>query len=175
MIGRFNISISEFVQLLILKFKKQPLSSYETINTIIFSVRLPRIIAALLIGSSLSVSGSRNIWEYQEPDEEQNFRTEAREEFIYKTFRGALEFNKKINTKNKISTGLRLSNLQYDLFSDYYDDDFERLIEDAQSAISGALESYDYQNQRREIEQKATEEQQKSFEEIEKHENFLTK
>ncbi len=48
-------------------------------------------------------------------------------------------------------------------------EDIERLIEDAQSAISGALESNDYQNQRREIEQKATEEQQKSFEEIEKH------
>ncbi|MDH3609585.1 MAG: AAA family ATPase [Gammaproteobacteria bacterium] len=48
-------------------------------------------------------------------------------------------------------------------------EDIERLIEDAQSAISGALESNDYQSQRREIEQKATEEQQKSFEEIEKH------
>ncbi len=48
-------------------------------------------------------------------------------------------------------------------------EEIERLIEDAQSAISSAMESEDYQNRRREIEQKATEEQQKSFEEVERH------
>lgn len=47
-------------------------------------------------------------------------------------------------------------------------EEIERLIEEAQSAISNALESENYQNQRRTIEQKAAEEQQKSFEDIER-------
>ncbi len=45
----------------------------------------------------------------------------------------------------------------------------ERLIEEAQSAISSALDSEDYHDRRRAIEQKATEEQQNSFKEIQKH------
>lgn len=57
-IGRYNIKISELFYLLKLKFQNRPLDKYEQLDTIIFNIRLPRILASILIGSSLAVSGT---------------------------------------------------------------------------------------------------------------------
>lgn len=58
LIGRYHIKFSDFIQLVILKYRKAPIEQYQELNTIIFSIRLPRILASLLIGSSLAVSGT---------------------------------------------------------------------------------------------------------------------
>ncbi|MFV0480557.1 MAG: FecCD family ABC transporter permease [Campylobacteraceae bacterium] len=61
-IGHFPISLSEFIE--ILKYKTGfgelniSLDEVETLSTVFFEIRLPRIIAALLVGASLSVSGA---------------------------------------------------------------------------------------------------------------------
>ena len=56
--GRYHIKFSDFIQLIFLKFTKQPVGQYQELDTIIFGIRLPRILASLLIGSSLAVSGT---------------------------------------------------------------------------------------------------------------------
>lgn len=57
-IGRYTIDIHKLLDLFVLKIKNKPFNQYEELNTIIFSIRLPRIFASLLIGSSLAVSGT---------------------------------------------------------------------------------------------------------------------
>ena len=51
----------------------------------------------------------------------------------------------------------------------HFREQIERLIDEAQSAISKAFESEDYHDRRQAIEKKATEEQDNSFNEIQKH------
>ncbi len=58
LIGRYSIKFTDFINLLILKTTNQPVGAYKEINTIVFNVRLPRIMASILIGSSLAVSGT---------------------------------------------------------------------------------------------------------------------
>ncbi|HAG11821.1 MAG TPA: hypothetical protein DCK76_10725 [Desulfotomaculum sp.] len=58
LIGRYTINFTDFINLLALKATQQSINAYTEINTIIFSVRLPRIVASILIGSSLAVSGT---------------------------------------------------------------------------------------------------------------------
>lgn len=56
--GRYSINISDLIYLLKLKILNLPLGEYKEIDTIIFKIRLPRILASILIGSSLAVSGT---------------------------------------------------------------------------------------------------------------------
>ncbi|WP_245570878.1 FecCD family ABC transporter permease [Anaerovorax odorimutans] len=56
--GRYFIKISDLINLMAIRLNNKPLGDYEVINTVIFNMRLPRIIAALLIGGALSVSGT---------------------------------------------------------------------------------------------------------------------
>ncbi len=57
-LGRYSISISEFFQLLDNKFFRGTHELESTINTVIFDIRIPRIVVAMLVGASLSVSGA---------------------------------------------------------------------------------------------------------------------
>jgi len=58
LVGRYNIIFSDFIQLMIRKCLKQPVDPYGELNTIVFGIRLPRVLASLFIGSSLAVSGT---------------------------------------------------------------------------------------------------------------------
>ncbi len=58
LIGRYFISIGQLASLIALKLHHQPLGDYAVIDTIIFNVRLPRILSALIIGGALSLSGT---------------------------------------------------------------------------------------------------------------------
>lgn len=57
-IGRYLISIKLILKVLLSKIINIRSDWPETIETIIFKIRFPRIIAALLVGGSLSVSGA---------------------------------------------------------------------------------------------------------------------
>lgn len=57
-IGRYPISIKLLLKVLFSKIFPIPKTWSGTIDTVVFQVRLPRIIAAMLVGASLSVSGA---------------------------------------------------------------------------------------------------------------------
>ena len=60
-IGNYEISYNEyflFLKKLIGLESSISLEKYDTLKSVIFDIRLPRIIAAVLIGSSLAISGA---------------------------------------------------------------------------------------------------------------------
>ncbi len=58
MIGRYAISVPELLNVFLSKIFGYPTAWSDTIETVIFQVRIPRILAAMLVGSALSVSGA---------------------------------------------------------------------------------------------------------------------
>ncbi|MGO1468487.1 MAG: FecCD family ABC transporter permease [Tissierella sp.] len=56
-IGRYSVSIKILLRVFSSKFIDIPLTWPKSIETVIFKIRFPRILAALLVGASLSVSG----------------------------------------------------------------------------------------------------------------------
>lgn len=57
-LGRYGLSISELVTVFISKIPGVNVDYPEVFDTIIFQVRLPRIIVAMIIGAALSISGA---------------------------------------------------------------------------------------------------------------------
>ena len=57
-LGRYSISIQDLITLVLCKIKGIESNLPVNIETVFFSVRLPRIIAAMLIGAALSVAGA---------------------------------------------------------------------------------------------------------------------
>lgn len=57
-LGRYAISLSELVSIFVGKLFDLPVTWTETVETVLFQVRIPRIFAAMLIGSALAASGA---------------------------------------------------------------------------------------------------------------------
>lgn len=57
-LGRYSISFSDVFKILFAKLLGRPIDYPKVLETVIFNVRIPRVIAAMIIGSSLSISGS---------------------------------------------------------------------------------------------------------------------
>lgn len=85
------------------------------------------------VKTTFAATGSRNRWKYEETDTNNNFYIYAREHFIYQTNKLDISFNKKWNAKNSIRSGITFSDMNFDLFSDDYEEDEERLIESVKS------------------------------------------
>lgn len=60
LLGRYAISLSEFCQFLAtaLGIGEMPAQRYQLLHSLIFDARLPRVLAGLLVGAGLSVSGA---------------------------------------------------------------------------------------------------------------------
>jgi iron complex transport system permease protein len=56
--GRYPVTISQFFSVISSDILKIDASKYGTIRTILFNVRIPRILCALMVGAALSVSGA---------------------------------------------------------------------------------------------------------------------
>lgn len=56
--GRYSVSLKDLIYIFYAKIAGLPQTWSENVDTVLFKIRLPRIIAALLIGSSLSVAGA---------------------------------------------------------------------------------------------------------------------
>lgn len=56
--GRYSITIQDLITLIMCKIKGVESNLPSNIETVFFNVRLPRIIAAMLIGAALSVAGA---------------------------------------------------------------------------------------------------------------------
>ncbi|WP_205684324.1 FecCD family ABC transporter permease [Clostridium formicaceticum] len=57
-LGRYAISISEILNIFFSKIFRLEATWPDTVETVIFKVRIPRIFAAMLVGAALSVSGA---------------------------------------------------------------------------------------------------------------------
>lgn len=56
--GKFDISIGQYLSYFKALFTNDDLKSYELIHALIFEIRLPRVLACIFIGASLSVCGA---------------------------------------------------------------------------------------------------------------------
>lgn len=57
-LGRYGIPLNELLNILLSKFINIDKNWSDTAETVLFSVRLPRVLAAMIIGSALSLSGA---------------------------------------------------------------------------------------------------------------------
>lgn len=57
-IGRYSISLPQFFNVVSSKIFGYSATQYSTIETVLFNVRAPRILSALMVGAALSVSGA---------------------------------------------------------------------------------------------------------------------
>ncbi len=57
-LGRYPIAVKEIFTILIAKAAGKDIDYPKVVDTVIFQIRIPRIIAAMMVGSALSVSGA---------------------------------------------------------------------------------------------------------------------
>lgn len=57
-LGRYPITVKEIFTILIAKAAGEDIDYPKVVDTVIFQIRIPRIIAAMMVGSALSVSGA---------------------------------------------------------------------------------------------------------------------
>ncbi len=57
-IGRYSISLPQFFDVVSSKVFRHDIAQSNTIETVLFNVRAPRILSALMVGAALSVSGA---------------------------------------------------------------------------------------------------------------------
>ena len=57
-LGRYSISVKEVFEILLAKIMGKDIDYPKVIDTVIFQVRIPRVIVAMIVGSALSVSGA---------------------------------------------------------------------------------------------------------------------
>lgn len=58
LLGKYGFSASEYIRYFVAVLKGENLEDYKIIHTLVTEIRLPRIIACLLIGASLAISGA---------------------------------------------------------------------------------------------------------------------
>lgn len=58
LLGKYGFSESEYIRYFVAVLKGENLEDYKIIHTLVTEIRLPRIIACLLIGASLAISGA---------------------------------------------------------------------------------------------------------------------
>ena len=57
-LGRYDITVREICRILISKVIRKSIDYPQVVDTVIFRVRIPRIITAMIVGCSLSISGA---------------------------------------------------------------------------------------------------------------------
>jgi len=93
--------------------------------------------------SYVAYTGSKNIWTYKKPDENNSFYTKASENFIYQTGKVTANINRKFNSRNVSKAGVTYNNMKYDLFTDRYDHEINELIKEVdETGRTGLLQSY---------------------------------
>ncbi len=78
--------------------------------------------------SIIAYTGSVNKWDYKTLDKDNDFTSKAIDNFIYQTPRISLNVNHKFNSKNVLKTGVDFTFSRYDLLSDRYDYEINKLV-----------------------------------------------
>jgi len=95
------------------------------------------------IRSHIAYTGSKNNWIYKKPDESNYYNTQANEDFIYQTTKVSVNLNRKFNARNMLKAGVTYNYLRYDLFSEHYDEQLNKLITEIdQTGTTAMLQSY---------------------------------
>jgi hypothetical protein len=93
--------------------------------------------------SIFAFTGSRNLWTYEENNNNDVLYYKASENFIYKTAKTSFSIHKKINARNTLKSGLVYSKLYFNLFTDHYEREDEKMITVVdQDGNTGLLQSY---------------------------------
>ncbi|MBN1182004.1 MAG: TonB-dependent receptor [Bacteroidales bacterium] len=93
--------------------------------------------------TTLATTVSRNRWKYEEVDDNNEYYIYGRENFLYQNELIDIALNRKWNAKNSIKTGFTYTRMSFDLFSDYWDEDMERLIKDVEDdGTTSKIQSY---------------------------------
>ena len=82
--------------------------------------------------TTLATTASRNRWKYEEVDDNDEFYIYGRENFLYQNDLIDVTLNRKWNARNSVKTGFTYTNMNFDLFSDYWDEDVEKLIKEVE-------------------------------------------
>jgi hypothetical protein len=95
------------------------------------------------IKNTLSVTGSQNIWDYEENDTDRQFYYQGEEKFKYQTVRAATSINKKMSIRHTLKSGITYSRLYYNLYSSDYDIDKKAMFTDlSEKGNAGMLQAY---------------------------------
>ncbi len=78
--------------------------------------------------SIIAYTGSVNKWDYKTLDTNNDFTSKAVDNFTYQTPRISLNINHKFNAKNVLKTGVDITFSRYDLLSDRYDYEADKLV-----------------------------------------------
>ncbi len=78
--------------------------------------------------SIFAYTGSVNKWDYQTQDTNNAFTSKAIDNFIYQTPKIALSINKKFSARNVLKAGADVTFIRYDLTSDRYDYEIDKLV-----------------------------------------------
>lgn len=57
-LGKYSFSLNDYLSYIFALIKGEDLSNYQIIHTLVSEIRFPRVMAALLIGASLAISGA---------------------------------------------------------------------------------------------------------------------
>ena len=80
------------------------------------------------VRSYIAYTGSKNSWIFKKPDESNYYNTQATEDFIYQTTKVSVNINKKFNARNMVKVGITYNYLRYNLFSELYKKEDDKLI-----------------------------------------------
>ena len=58
LLGKYGFSASDYINYVTALLKGENLKEYEVMHTLLLEIRLPRILACVLIGASLAISGA---------------------------------------------------------------------------------------------------------------------
>ena len=95
------------------------------------------------IKSYFAYTGSKNIQNFRKPDEINYYHTKAIDDFICQAAKTSVNINWKFNSRNMVKAGIIYSYLRYDLFSEQYDEELDKLVTEIdQTGTTALLQSY---------------------------------
>ena len=93
----------------------------------------------IYIKSFIAYTASKNKWDYKKPDQANTYVSQAIDNFIYQTTKASIHINKKFNARNVLKAGAVCDFLRYDLFSDRYNYELNKLVTEVNHTGSTTL------------------------------------
>ncbi|MCF6171315.1 MAG: TonB-dependent receptor [Bacteroidales bacterium] len=93
--------------------------------------------------SIIAYTGTRNLWDFKKPDQNNNFTTKASDNLVYQTPKVSVIFNQKFNAKNVLRVGAVSSFISYRLLSERFNYEKDQLFTELDhSGFTTLLETF---------------------------------
>lgn len=93
--------------------------------------------------SKVSMAGTRSTSFYKIPDDDQNLYIAAQDDFVQSNYKAISTINYKLNARNNFKTGFIFTGLYFNLESEYWDSDLDKLIPTlSQNANSSMVQGF---------------------------------